>query len=75
MYLDAVYRVDILHAVDDDPTHFFKRFVRTHDADRIALYEDIAAGEELNSLTIRYVSTPQIIRKRRPGVGVEPCVP
>lgn len=60
--------MDVLHAVDDDPAYFFERFVGAHDADRVALYEDITAGEELNSLSIRYVSAPQITQKRESGI-------
>jgi hypothetical protein len=56
--------VDILHTVDDDSPHFFERFVRTHDADRIALYEDVATRKELDSLALRQYA-PLVIPRAR----------
>lgn len=45
-----VDRMNILHAVNDDPSHLLKTLVTTHCADGVTLHEHIAAREELNRL-------------------------
>lgn len=41
-YFYSIYRVDVLHAIKDYPSHFLERFVRAHYADSVPLHEDIA---------------------------------
>lgn len=47
---DTVDGVDVLHAVEHDPTDFFDGFEGAHDADGVALYEDVALREEFDCL-------------------------
>jgi hypothetical protein len=48
--LDAIDRVDILHAVEHNPANLFHGLVRPHDTHCATLHEHIALCEELNSL-------------------------
>ena len=36
--LDSVDRVDVVHAVDDDPSHFFQTLESPHRSDRVSLH-------------------------------------
>lgn len=53
--LDAVNRVDVVHAVDDDPAHLLEALEAAHRGDRVALHEDVAVCEELDGLEGRAV--------------------
>lgn len=48
--LDPVYRMDIVHAVDDYPADFFQTLEAAHGGDSIALDEDIAVCKQLDGL-------------------------
>lgn len=43
--------MNIVHAVDNDPSDFLKTLVGTHCRNGISLYENIALGQELDRLT------------------------
>jgi hypothetical protein len=42
--------VNIVHAVDNDPSDFLKTLIGTHCRHGISLYEDVALGQELDGL-------------------------
>ena len=42
--------MDVVHAVDDDPSDFFETLEGTHCRDSVSLYQDVAFGEKLNCL-------------------------
>jgi hypothetical protein len=50
-YFDAVYGMNILHAVKNDPSDLFNGFVWTHNADGISLDKDITLSQEFYCLT------------------------
>ena len=53
--LDSVDGVNIVHAVDNDPSDFFQTLVSPHRSDRVSLYQDITLRQELNSLRVSLV--------------------
>ena len=48
--LDTVDGVNVVHAVDDDPSDLFQALERAHGGYRVSLHHDVALGEELNGL-------------------------
>jgi hypothetical protein len=52
--LDAVDRVDVVHAVDDNTPDLLETLVRAHGGDGVPLHEDVTVGEELNGLGGRW---------------------
>ena len=50
MYLDTVNGVDIFHAVQDYPADLLQALIGTHDTNGASLYQDVALGQQLNSL-------------------------
>ncbi len=48
--LYAVYRMDVLHAIQNYPANLLQRLVWPHDTDGAALHQYITLRQELNSL-------------------------
>lgn len=57
--LDAVYRVDVLHAINNDSSDFLERLEGTHGGNSISLDENVTVSEELNGLQAMEISSCQ----------------